>query len=188
MMFLSWWIGKEPDFSGFWFKKVVFLDIDGVLNDEDKNRSKGVIIDSEMVRNLSHIIKETEAEIILSSSWRLDYKRFYEDNYVSDSKSLNTLHRLFVENGLTVAGTVPMSQWSGPSSRPAEIRTWLEYFPDVKYVILDDDDFWMWEKYGLRDHVVLTKRKIKKRGGYYDYVRGLTMEDSEKAIEILLSP
>lgn len=64
-MFLSWWIGKEPDFSGFRFKKVVFLDIDGILNDEGKNRSKGVITDPEMVRNLSHIIKKTEAEIIM---------------------------------------------------------------------------------------------------------------------------
>lgn len=58
----------EPYDDGY--RRVVFLDIDGVLNDDDK----GPKIDRKMVLNLAHIIKdeisEEEAEIVLTSSWR----------------------------------------------------------------------------------------------------------------------
>lgn len=50
------------------FFKVIFLDIDGVLNDEGINRSNGVIIDPKMMKCLRHIVEETDAKIILSSS------------------------------------------------------------------------------------------------------------------------
>ncbi len=51
-------------------EKVIFLDIDGVLNRDDG----GVKIEEEFVKRLAHIVEETEAEIILSSSWRGMYE------------------------------------------------------------------------------------------------------------------
>jgi histidinol phosphatase-like enzyme len=57
--------------------KVVFLDIDGVLN-EEKSRSrccgyKG--IDDKKVGNLAKIVKQTNAEIVLISTWKDDWRK-----------------------------------------------------------------------------------------------------------------
>ena len=178
--FIAWTEGKEPDDQGISLDKVVFLDIDGVLNDEGTNYRKGVIIDREMVKCLQTIVTETAAEIILTSSWRLDYLRFVEAGYKTTDKELIELDTALTDAGLTVRGIVPITSWSGPSSRPAEICTWLEAIPVSKYVILDDDDFWMWEEYGLKDHLVLTKRKES-----WDFIRGLKSKNVQQAIAIL---
>ena len=85
------------------FYKVIFLDIDGVLNDEGENYNKGVIIDGEMVRCLKHIVDETDAKIILSSSWKRSYNRFVEDGYQSEDKHLQILQKYFDEYGLKEA-------------------------------------------------------------------------------------
>ncbi|WP_051207562.1 HAD domain-containing protein [Butyrivibrio sp. AE3006] len=56
--------------------KVIFLDIDGVLNsnfwnaDHQREISDGKYIDTEKVRLLSKLVKKAEAEIILHSGWR----------------------------------------------------------------------------------------------------------------------
>lgn len=50
------------------YKKVIFLDIDGVLNGDERRRDEeGSIIDSRFVKNLHDIIEATGAELILSS-------------------------------------------------------------------------------------------------------------------------
>lgn len=72
------------------FTKIIFLNIDGVLNDDGYNRSKGIYVDPEMVKNLAYIIRNTGADVILSSSWRLVYKKFIENNYQSDEKNTHS--------------------------------------------------------------------------------------------------
>ena len=57
--------------------KVIFLDIDGVLN-EEKSRSrccgyKG--IDDNKAKNLASIVKATGAEIVLISTWKDDWRK-----------------------------------------------------------------------------------------------------------------
>ena len=62
--------------------KVIFLDIDGVLNSEksiNKNLKKfgkekgqhALMPDRSHIKLLNHIIKETNCKIVLSSSWRI---------------------------------------------------------------------------------------------------------------------
>ena len=57
-------------------KKVIFLDIDGVLNsnfwnaDHQREISDGKYIDTEKVKLLSGLVKKSEASIILHSGWR----------------------------------------------------------------------------------------------------------------------
>ena len=52
-------------------RKILFLDIDGVLNVMPVNFDKyGAIFKPQFVNNLKWIIEETDAEIVLSSSWR----------------------------------------------------------------------------------------------------------------------
>ena len=60
--------------------KIIFLDIDGVLNSESyfKNKIAGVI-DPECVRRLNRIIKETDADIVISSSWKLSPSSVYAE-------------------------------------------------------------------------------------------------------------
>ena len=53
--------------------KVIFLDIDGVLNNEySKTRApSGVIgIDGDKVKRLRKIVESTGAKLVLTSSWK----------------------------------------------------------------------------------------------------------------------
>ncbi len=56
--------------------KVLFLDIDGVLNSDlwnDSHReeiSDGTLIDEGKIKLLAGLVKETDSEIILHSGWR----------------------------------------------------------------------------------------------------------------------
>jgi hypothetical protein len=60
--------------------KVIFLDIDGVLNsnfwnaDHQREISDGKYIDTEKVRLLSKLVKKAEAEIILHSGCRESFR------------------------------------------------------------------------------------------------------------------
>ena len=51
--------------------KVIFLDVDGVLNDDytaDRSPAGFIGIDDGMVANLERIVRKTGAKIVLSSS------------------------------------------------------------------------------------------------------------------------
>jgi len=52
--------------------KVIFLDIDGVLNVIPQGHDKyGGIFHPEFVENLRTIIEATDAKIVISSTWRM---------------------------------------------------------------------------------------------------------------------
>ena len=54
-------------------KKYVFLDIDGVLNDDnttEKSPTGFTGIDDTLLQNLKDLIEETKAEIVLTSTWK----------------------------------------------------------------------------------------------------------------------
>lgn len=56
--------------------RVVFLDIDGVLNSNfwndthQREISDGTLIDGEKIKLLAWLVKSTKAKIILHSGWR----------------------------------------------------------------------------------------------------------------------
>jgi hypothetical protein len=118
--------------------KVIFLDIDGVLNHEQHYKwlmetdeptpLQRVYPYSEFnpksCQFLNDIIKETGAEIVVSSSWRLDGE--------------NQLNSLFKHFGLPrIYSTTPCLN----TARGIEIDAWLGSHPEVDtYVILDDDE------------------------------------------------
>ena len=55
--------------------KVIFLDVDGVLNsDRTVRRTKGgyTFVGNRQMKNLKHIINMTGAKVVLSSDWRYD--------------------------------------------------------------------------------------------------------------------
>lgn len=103
--------------------KVVFLDIDGVLNCAHTSaRMRGLIgIDPFLVSIFNKIILETDAKIVLSSSWRL----FSLDEVKSVFPMLYDVTSSIREHG---------------SVRGDEIQKWLDEHPEVeRYAILDDD-------------------------------------------------
>ena len=106
--------------------KVVFLDIDGVLNNFGLIRRNGLdYIDEPMVGLLGGVVKRTGADIVLSSFWRLDPR----DRSLVDS----ALKR----HGMFVSDRTP----SMPGPRADEISKWLQENPEVvRYAIIDDDE------------------------------------------------
>lgn len=166
------------------FYKVVFWDIDGVLNDEGEEYEKGVVIDSNMVACLKYIVDQTGADIILSSSWKKAYYSFIKDGFETSDGHLIVLHEQFAKAGLEVSGITPFSFERGCEARPYEIIEWLRTYKDIfSFVILDDDTFWKWGF--LQRNVVTTQRYDASRRENDRYVKGLTMEHAYKAVAIL---
>ena len=109
-------------------RKVLFLDIDGVCNSAEFMKSNrnpnigGMLgMDPFAVVLVKMIIQDTDCEVVLSSTWRLnEWSREQVRKEVVD----------FVD--------VTPDMWKLP--RGAEIQDWLDRNPDVtKYAILDDD-------------------------------------------------
>ena len=102
--------------------KIIFLDIDGVLNSEyywkeikDKSSSLSSIeqdVDRRCVANLKQIIKLTNAKVVVSASMRGKRKFEAFKEYVG-------------REGISIYGVTPNSPGGG-INRGAEIRQWLE--------------------------------------------------------------
>lgn len=107
--------------------KVIFLDVDGVLNSSQDGYSIRLRTDSHL-EHLKHIVKETGAKIVLSSSWR-----------IGPAKALKNLHKRLEEYGLVIMDSTPDV---GSLCRGDEIRQWLKDNGEhvEKFVILDDED------------------------------------------------
>ena len=150
--------------------KVIFLDIDGVLNHE--NHYKWLMetdeptplqrvypyseFNPESCKILNRIIEETGCKIVLSSSWRLDGE--------------NRLNSLFKHFGLPkIYSITPCLN----TTRDIEINAWLAAHPEVtKYVIIDDDS-------DMEEHQLPYFVKTNP------YESGLDNEIAEKIIKIL---
>lgn len=105
--------------------KVLFLDIDGVLNNFGLIRANGFdYIDPDMVKSLGAAVAQTGAHIVLSSFWRLQQK----DRELVDAA--------LGAHGMSVHDRTP----SLPGPRANEIAQWLSSNPLVRgYAIVDDD-------------------------------------------------
>ena len=160
--------------------KVIFLDIDGVLNCatsksycvEDGGRViKG--IDSDKVKRLAKIVEATGAQIVLSSDWKDGWRKYYTSQKPSHAKYLD--NHLYKKGKLTIKDKTPNTN-KGAWFRGNEILAYLKTHQDIEnYVILDDvffDDFINKE---IEEHLVLTNREV-----------GLTDGNVNDAIKILL--
>lgn len=126
--------------------KVIFLDVDGVLNSEVEFReaaNKGIktsaIIGDEHLKLLKHIVNVTGARIVVSSTWRLGVTRtpngvFRGDSYFEKLK--DDLKRFDIE----ILDVTPNLN----GERGDEIKRWISNYekdhPKLEsFVILDDD-------------------------------------------------
>lgn len=163
-------------------RKVVFLDIDGVLNTKwwytqmDRNTPKdkyGYAFDPNAVANLKKIIDETGADIVISSSWK--------------SFGISELEDMWQDRGLPgkLIGITPNSVSNEMllnadldhmelfHIRGLEIKEWLyKHGKKVNhYVIIDDVDDFLIEQ---QSHFVQTDPEV-----------GITEEDADMAIKNL---
>ena len=146
--------------------KIIFLDIDGVLNSEEsvvKNSHLGNYRDlpsDPMINNLNYILDNTNAKIVVSSTWRRLFGKTGMD------------YLLFLRgvNPDSVIDITP-EKMSGYDSRGHEITMWLDEHPEVThFVILDDVD-----TMGLvKKHLVLVDPSV-----------GLTGVNAAKAVGML---
>lgn len=114
--------------------KVIFLDIDGVLNSEryiQECDGYGIVIDPSKMVLLKQIVDATDASIVLSTSWR---EHWSKDATQCDSTGV-LMNSMFGAYGLQIFDKTPYLQ----SRREMEIKSWLDKNPDVqKFVVLDD--------------------------------------------------
>ena len=112
-------------------KKVLFLDIDGVVNCQNtKQRHRGFIgIDPYMAFLVARIVEATQCDVVLSSSWR---------NSPDDSKE--EVRKQVVNFVDVTVDSWYVRETQHHSTRGEEIQEWLDRHPEVeKYAILDDD-------------------------------------------------
>ena len=166
--------------------KVIFLDIDGVLNSdayavryqEEILREKGyhIFVDPEAVNRVKKICDETGAKIILSSSWRMfDLKNTLKDlNIYRDLKPIidyiiGITPRLNCDRrGTEINYVIPRVD------ECVEKGLIAEQYKGEKidfYIIIDDDD----DMIGFQHDLLIQT----------DYMVGLTDDDTDKAIDLL---
>src|ERR1700722_9897618 len=149
-------------------RNVIFLDFDGVLVTEKsyyQGSRRGYVlnperhaVDTTAVRNLNSIVAATNAQIVISSAWRM----------CRDKDELLVLLRQWSIQGEFI-GTTPI-MLSG--SRGQEIAVWIKRNQKSiqNYVILDDDP----RTAPVKHRHVQTREKV-----------GLTAADAAKAIAML---
>lgn len=154
--------------------KIIFLDIDGVLNSDDffegtaNSDLQGIEreIDVEKIKLLKKAIDETGAKIVLSSSWRY-------------MKKVQDLKELLSQYGISITGSTSFIE----GKRGLEINQWLIEHPDVvDFVILDDEIF---DSYDEK----LLKKLLKMSDGVdsdgYSFGEGLLPKDIDEIIKRL---
>ena len=147
-----WWDSERRIYRDYdiddGFKNVIFLDIDGVLNNEDSQLDHGAYIIDEYVKNLAEIVNACDAEIVLTSSWRYGLTSWFSGGCKYDgwnAKAHKELLQAFSKYNLRVADMTPMLSVSGLEARPTEIRVWLAGRASVEHFVILDDDEWKWK-------------------------------------------
>ena len=150
--------------------KVIFLDVDGVLNNsrtDEKSPNGYTGVSVGLIRRLRKIVALTGAEIVLSSDWRL-----VRNKRILDMDYMYLVRKLRFFGNLKIYGYTDDISWS---RRGTEIRKYLDDHPDITdYVVLDDLPFRDFPACNLLNHLVLT-----------DSSDGLTEKDVTRAVKIL---
>ncbi len=155
--------------------KVIFLDVDGVLNYRySTSKCQGCIgIDSDKVKRLRRIVEATGAKIVLTSTWKMYWIR---DPLLKDeqSESGNYLDRKLSRERLFILDKTTEDRLS---KRGEGIYDYLRKHYVESWVVLDDEIFDDYEDYGIMPRLVKTS--------FYDDNGGLQDEHMELAIELL---
>jgi len=152
--------------------KIIFLDIDGVLNtfqflldhrvedsvDPLSDEFSIARIDQACIRRINRLIDETGASVVVASTWGCNL-------------STESLARIFAKCGFTGKIVDKIQVWKN-NQRCQNIQGWLKRHPEVRsFVVIDDAD--MGE---------LAEKAVKPVASV-----ALTDEEVQKAIAILFA-
>lgn len=137
--------------------RIIFLDIDGVLNcSSTADRCSGYVgIEDKKVALLKTIVAKSQARIVLTSSWK---RYWYKDKKEEQDKMADYLDRKMARSALTISDKTTDKNALTRSVGIKEYINELEAkgLKVVSYVILDDELFDYREE-GLMDHLIKTK-------------------------------
>jgi len=156
------------------YKKIIFLDIDGVLNVYCPTRdSYGCHFHIEFINNLKRLIDETGAEIVISSTWRLSGFKILLEMW--DARKLPG-------QVIGITDILHYTQDDMSGIRGDEVRRWLDENPTQSYVIIDDDTDFHTDQlpFFVQTSDNQNHQESIDAGGY-----GLTTECTDDAIKIL---
>ncbi len=161
--------------------KIIFLDVDGVLNSKVWNRNhkneieNGFLIDEKAIKLLLKLINRTGAKIVLHSGWRF----WFDKNFIPTRKESWILKKLLDDNGINFYDFTPdlttdeiRKSENFSLVKPDEILLWLKKHPDIsEWVVIDD--------------ILLNDKTIQMHQVIPDSKMGLTLADIEKAVKFL---
>ena len=139
--------------------RIIFLDIDGVLNTKDWVQNKSAWVEENKLRLLAYLCEITGAKIVLSTSWR---ETLIEPDVIGKESAFYKAAQLFKEYNLEILDITPRLQ-----TREQEIMSWINDNKIKSWVIFDDKELDI-------PNLVRTDNTV-----------GLTVEDCEKAMSIL---
>ena len=164
--------------------KIIFLDIDGVLATPEYLKDGQWALNPEKQKLLGEILVQTDAKIVLSSSWRYSTLKKTKEHMESEGFLFNDLligvtirAYQFLERGtgihLSIPRGVEIKQWIDTHIHSDNGKNWKrkKLGKDFTYVILDDESDMLLEH---KDNFIHTKSNI-----------GLTDDDVIGAVAIL---
>ena len=152
--------------------KIIFLDIDGVLNcQSSKTRCGGFIgIDDRKAKILKVIVEKTGAKIVLCSSWKTGWERVdkeCQDNMATYMDKKLRKQKLFILDKTDDNG----------EDRGHGICNWISNHNVEQWVVLDDEIFPDYEEMNIFSHLV--------KSSFYDDNGGLQDEHIDIAVKLL---
>lgn len=173
--------------------KVIFLDVDGVLNTSEtyekvynKFKRTGILdiyIDEFRLEYLKTIIEKTNAKIVLSASCRNSFVK--ENNKIIPiSNKGEKIYNLLSSYGIEIYDITPSNY--NPKNREITIKEWLSNNDGIDSFIIIDDEPSMFNE--LLDRLIQTSKvKSDEMLINMDDCIGLCEEHIDKAIEMLNS-
>ena len=159
--------------------KVIFLDIDGVLNVIPKGFDEyGGIFHENFVDNLKNIIEQTGAKLVISSSWRCMGVDWLKDMWGFRKYPGEIIDITPNEHDVFRYG---INKHENKVIRGEEIKLWLMVNEVDNYVIIDDDTDMLPEQF----YNFVKTSENSDHEDCIDIGYGLTKKCSELAIKIL---
>lgn len=165
-------------------KKIIFLDIDGVLATPDCLKDGNWALNPKKQELLSEILNKTGAKIVLSSSWRLhtieETKAYMKEQgflFVDDIIGITIRAYHYIDKSskihLSIPRGVEIQQWIDTHIHSDNGKNWerKKLGVDYQYVILDDDSDMLFNQ---RNNFIQTDSHL-----------GLTLGKMHAAIQIL---
>lgn len=165
-------------------EKIIFLDIDGVLATPEYLKDGLWALNPEKQKLLGEILAQTDAKIVLSSSWRYatlekTKEHMKAEGFLFNDKLIGVTIRAYqwLERGtgihLSIPRGVEIKQWVDTHIHSDNGKNWerKKLGKDFTYVILDDDCDMLLEH---KDNFIRVNSEI-----------GLTNDDVRGAVEIL---